>query len=130
MKKKEEYLTYIILILGGYSSLFFFNPKPAKLSFCFFRSITGIKCPGCGMYKGSFYLFKGNFLKAIENNIIIVFISVFILNVFVLLIIDVLFNKEYMKYFEKRILNSKVFLFFTFIFILISWYYNLLINKL
>ncbi len=126
----KEYLTYIILILGGYSSLLFFNPNTSEKSLCLFRNITGLKCPGCGMYKGSFYLFHGNFFKAIESNIIILFISLFILIFLILVVLDFVFKRKYFDSFENNILKNKTFIFFTVLLLLTSWFYNIFIHKI
>jgi hypothetical protein len=130
MNKRKEYLTYIILILVGYSSLLFFNPNNSKKSLCIFRNITGLKCPGCGMYKGTYYLFQGKLFKAIESNIIILFISLFILTFLVLLVFDILFERNYLNSFENKILTNKIFILFTIILLLISLFYNNYIYKI
>lgn len=35
---------------------------------CLFREMTGLECPGCGMTRGTYALFHGDFLKAFLFN--------------------------------------------------------------
>jgi len=60
-------LLAIALILGGYA--LYLLPQFLKIGgmsgFCFFRSVTGIPCPGCGMGKASILLSQGDFAGAI-----------------------------------------------------------------
>jgi len=47
---------------------------------CLFKVTTGFYCPGCGMTRAIYYLIHGHVLKAIRENILIVFLFFLILD--------------------------------------------------
>ena len=62
--------------LAGIAVLvFFFNPATHKIyPACQFHRLTGLNCPGCGMTRAAYALLHGQFLTAVHDNALFVFI--------------------------------------------------------
>ena len=53
--------------------LYFFNPvEHSFFPKCFFHSLTGLDCPGCGGLRATHQLLHGNFLAALKLNALFV----------------------------------------------------------
>lgn len=85
-----------ILITLIYQGVFFWK--------CPFVYFFGIECPGCGFTRALQNLMHGNFLEALSLNFLIVFVWVIPLYL-ILLLIDFIFGKTYLKGFFKLINN-------------------------
>lgn len=83
--KKDSYLTRllvaIILPLIGLSALallWIYNPTSESKGvigiFCPFNKLTHLYCPVCGMTRAAYEFTKFNFIDAIRNNALIIFI--------------------------------------------------------
>ncbi len=69
--------TVIILLTSAATAflvlLYFFEPvKGGIFPPCPFNYLTGLYCPGCGSLRGLHSLLHGNFLKAMDHNILMV----------------------------------------------------------
>jgi len=68
------------IILAGVTLLamvtvFFFNPSThAFYPVCQFHRLTGLECPGCGMTRATYALLHGDFLTAVHDNALFVFV--------------------------------------------------------
>ena len=68
------------IILGGAALLaiitvFFFNPSTHGFyPVCQFHRLTGLECPGCGMTRATYALLHGDFLTALHDNALFVFV--------------------------------------------------------
>ena len=108
----SKYLLAILLIVGGYFVLFLFD-NPHFPSFCFFKLLTGIPCPGCGMGRASIELFNGNIISSFNYNIICIPLTLSIFISLCWLLIDLFKRKEtFFKFINRDIKPSyKVLLF-------------------
>ena len=72
----------IIIVLAAGAGLllyFFIEPKDGNLPKCIFHELTGFYCPGCGGQRSLHSLLNGNFLKAIDYNLLFILLLPFIL---------------------------------------------------
>lgn len=44
---------------------------------CLFHTLTGLKCPSCGLQRAVYYLVHGHFIDAIKQNALFIFIMVY-----------------------------------------------------
>ena len=78
---------------------------------CFFRNNFSIRCPGCGLTRALVSIINLNFISAFKYNIMSIplFIIVFLLNV--LLLYDIIFNKNKSQYFIVKLSRYYIFIF-------------------
>ena len=72
----------IIIVLAAGAGLllyFFIEPKDGNLPKCIFHELTGFYCPGCGGQRSLHSFLNGNFLKAIDYNLLFILLLPFIL---------------------------------------------------
>ncbi len=70
-------LSFITIILIGMGVVFFFNPNEVHIyPPCIFHKITHLYCPGCGMTRGVYYFLHGQFLMAIRENLLLLFVVI------------------------------------------------------
>jgi hypothetical protein len=63
------------VVIGFGAVIFFFNPAThAFFSVCQFHKITGLNCPGCGATRAAYALLHGQFLTALRDNALFVFL--------------------------------------------------------
>lgn len=100
---KVEKTLILLLIILGFSTLFFYqSSKDSGESFCLFLNLFHFKCPGCGLFKGSFYFWKGIWRHATSYNLLSVPINVCFIIGTIFLLIDLYCNQ---KLFEKIFIN-------------------------
>jgi hypothetical protein len=59
----------VLVAASAVAILFFFNPsRHGFYPICYFHSITGLKCPGCGSLRALHELLHGNVLEAVRLN--------------------------------------------------------------
>lgn len=69
---------------------------------CFFRNNFGIRCPGCGLTRAFLSIFKFDFVSAFKYNISSIFLFIFLVIFNILLLYDIIFNKNIVwKFIEK-----------------------------
>lgn len=64
-----------MLLLLGVIALFYFSVNPNQVDFllkCPLYKNTGVFCPGCGSQRAIHNLLHGEFLKALQNNLMLV----------------------------------------------------------
>src|ERR1700759_4556297 len=79
--KKSLYFAGGILILAALAVIYY-QYNPAEYRFfpkCPFHSLTGFNCPGCGSQRAIFNLLHGNFLAALNDNVLLVISVPFLL---------------------------------------------------
>jgi hypothetical protein len=77
---KRSFRIIIILAAGAGLLLYFFvEPKDGNLPKCIFHQLTGFYCPGCGGQRSLHALLNGNFLLAIDYNLLFILLLPFIL---------------------------------------------------
>ncbi len=65
---------YIMLLLFGVIAFFYFTINPNEVDFmlkCPLYKTTGIYCPGCGSQRAIHHLLHFDFIKAAQNNILL-----------------------------------------------------------
>lgn len=72
-------LIIAFLLLAAMVFLFLFNPESTNYLPCIFKKITGLQCPGCGSARACYHLLHGNFLTAIDYNLLLVCFIPFLL---------------------------------------------------
>ena len=122
-----KYLLTILAIVGGYFALIitdsFTNHQHQTL--CFFKLITGIPCPGCGMGRATLALLHGKIPLSFSYNILCIPFSIAMLISFCWAIIDLFQHKESFYQFIRRDISvsGKVLLFSV---LLIDWIVNII----
>jgi hypothetical protein len=61
-------------VLGAGAVLYFFNPSTHGFyPVCEFHQLTGLNCPGCGGTRAVYQLLHGRFLRALQDNALVIF---------------------------------------------------------
>lgn len=121
-----KYLLTIFSIVGGYLSLVLLDIFSRNhQTFCLFKSITGIPCPGCGMGRATLSLLKGNIPLSFSYNILCIPFTLAITVSLFWLSVDILRKKEtFYKFIKQEISNKYKFLLIAIIFI--DWTINII----
>jgi hypothetical protein len=110
-----KYLLAIFSIVGGYLALILFDNlhNPAFQTFCLFKWMTGIPCPGCGMGRATLALLQGNVPLSLYYNILCIPFSISILISLVWAGLDITRGKNtFFKFIKQNIpVNYKFLLF-------------------
>lgn len=95
IKSKIKTISIVILLLIGY----FFLNSIINLSIpCLFHKITDFYCPGCGLTRMIFSIFKLDFYQAFRYNpMLYILLILFLIN----LIIKLIFKKYYIIFNQK-----------------------------
>lgn len=74
---------------------------------CFFKQVTGISCPACGMTRAFHSILNFNFLNAFYYNILSIPLFIFIVSSVIILIYEIFTNKfEYISKLLKMLSNK------------------------
>jgi hypothetical protein len=131
VKKHINILLLLFCFLGYvwlYINFTFYSNQNTIGTVCFFKNITHLPCPSCGITRAIILLMQGNFVASIEMNPLglIVFCSMIIIPFFVLYdlykkenYILKLYNSINQLFSQKKIAIP----FFTFI--IINWIWNM-----
>ncbi|TDD99577.1 DUF2752 domain-containing protein [Flavobacterium cellulosilyticum] len=101
-------------ILGAFITLMvpnillFFNQEnhlDTAQSFCPFKMLTGLPCPGCGITKSMVYFYEGDILKSVYYHILGPLVIAFCIVTIVVLSTELITKKEY---FNKWLFNKKL----------------------
>ena len=66
-----------VMAAGACVTLFFFNPSKYHIyPVCAFHELTGLNCPGCGATRALYALLHGDFLTAMRDNALFIFLIV------------------------------------------------------
>src|SRR5579859_5715880 len=64
-----------VMAAGVCVTLYFFNPSQYHIyPVCAFHEMTGLNCPGCGATRGLYALLHGDFLAAVRDNALFIFL--------------------------------------------------------
>ena len=66
-------------------------------SLCPFKLLTGLPCPGCGITKSFIFLYEGDLAKSFHYHLFGPFVVVFCVFLIVLLIAEIILQKEYCR---------------------------------
>ncbi len=78
----RRFYSFLILMYLAGLLLILWNPEtePGRYSSaCFFRNITGIPCPGCGMGRGVVHTFQLDFISAVKSHPFAVLVGLIII---------------------------------------------------
>jgi len=121
-----KYLLTIIAIIGGYLVLVIFDnyTNHQHRTLCFFKLVTGIPCPGCGMGRATLEIFKGNVLSSFRYNILCVPFTFTIIVSLIWLCVDIINKKETFFSFVQQDIRTpyKISLF---VLLIITWIINI-----
>jgi len=97
--KQRFYLLYLaFLALAGFWLLLYrFNLWPNTFSICFFKSVTGIACPGCGTTRAVNFFLVGDFLNAIKINPLGLGVSLLLAISVLIFFVDLFSGREHLK---------------------------------
>ena len=114
MNRIKNFIILVILIIFLYT----ISILPVT---CFFKSVTGIYCPACGMTRAFNSILKLDFISALSYNILSIPLFIFIVASIIMLIIDIIKNKfEYipnvLKFLSKHYVSILILLFISFLF--------------
>ena len=70
MRIHSTHLLLLPVLITGIVFLFFLNPETSFYPPCLFKKFTGLQCPGCGSARACYHLLHGNFLTAIDYNLL------------------------------------------------------------
>ena len=101
MNRIKNFIILVILIIFLYT----ISILPVT---CFFKSVTGIYCPACGMTRAFRSILNLNFLDAIYFNILSIPLFIFIAYFSFILVIDFIKNAFPILYPENK--NSGIFI--------------------
>ncbi|NLH61380.1 MAG: DUF2752 domain-containing protein [Ignavibacteriales bacterium] len=72
-RDKFSAVTFLIFVTASFFIIFFIDPFQYDLFLpCWFHSLTGLDCPGCGGIRGTHLFLHGHFLLAIKSNILLI----------------------------------------------------------
>jgi len=64
-------IIFLFLLITGLTFVFFFNPETTFYPPCLFKKFTSLQCPGCGSARACYHLLHGDFLTAIDCNLLL-----------------------------------------------------------
>lgn len=70
-------IVLFFFLLVVYFSIYLFLPY--KIPLCWFKSITHINCPTCGLYRAFTALLEGHIITAISYNPLMLFLTIFLI---------------------------------------------------
>jgi hypothetical protein len=116
----------LISIAGGYLTWLFlhFHAWGSYHTFCPFRLITGIPCPGCGMGRATIALLQGHVAVSLHYNILCIPFTLFILISVLWIVADLIRDKDTFFPFMKRDFGT-AFNILIFGIILVDWTLNI-----
>lgn len=61
----------LVTLTVGMILVFLFNPESTFYPPCLFKKLTNLQCPGCGSARACYHLLHGNFVTAIDYNLLL-----------------------------------------------------------
>lgn len=116
-------IIYILILLGEGISYYLIKIKEITIP-CFFKYLTNIPCPGCGLTRSFISILNLELISAIKYNIlgIPLFITIILLNIY--LIKDIIYNKKStITLINKILTNYKIIIFLLIISEIINIYH-------
>ena len=100
MKLKQ----YLMLLLFGVVAFFYFSINPDEVDFmlkCPLYKTTGVYCPGCGSQRAIHHLLHFDFIRAANNNILLLIGIPIAIYHYGVLFSNTYFHKNYKSIFDK-----------------------------
>lgn len=98
-------ILYVLIIL--YEGISYFSIKVKGITIpCFFRYLTNVPCPGCGLTRSFLAILDFDIVNAIRYNVlgIPLFILIIILNIY--LVKDMIYNKKDTLVFINKVFSK------------------------
>lgn len=64
-------ILFLAALIIGPAFVYFFNPETSFYPPCLFKKLTSLQCPGCGSARACYHLLHGDFLAALDYNLLL-----------------------------------------------------------
>lgn len=115
---------FVPLVVGCGWLVFSYYHKGAEGSLCPFMTLSGMPCPFCGLTHAVFYLFHGQWTKALESNPLVVFSP--LVSVYLVIAYDLVCNKSLVSHIVAKAIACRWTKFVLVILLIAVWCYKLL----
>ena len=99
-------ISYLLIVLGEII-VFLLIKSNIKLH-CLSKLLFKTPCPGCGLTRGFRELLKLNIIKAINYNILVIPIIIFLIILNILIVIDLIKNTNKVELFINKIIKYPI----------------------
>lgn len=65
-------ILFLAAFITGSVFIFMVNPETSFYPPCLFKRLTNLQCPGCGSARACYHLLHGDFLVAIDYNVLFI----------------------------------------------------------
>ena len=132
MHKNRLYTILVLACFAGYAwlgfSLYTTSNASDGISVCLFKTVTSVPCPSCGSTRALGMLITGDLIGSVLLNPIGILLALVLICVPLLLIIDLVFNKQLLfdgfRRIEKTV-NIKWIATILILLVLLNWAWNI-----
>ncbi|MDM1048312.1 DUF2752 domain-containing protein [Sphingobacterium hotanense] len=127
--KNKLYLTTGIVCFFGLIWLYIDYHSPTGTTLCPIKHVTGYPCPSCGTTRSVKSLLDGDIMQAIMINPLGLLVSILAIGIIVLMLIDLIFQKDYFfrayRWIEHTLQKQRLLSIILILFILLNWIWNI-----
>ncbi len=123
ISKKKRHTLHSLGVGFVFFVLLYIITKIFSISLCPVKNIFGFSCFGCGLTRGFISILELDFKMAVEYNVLSIPIFAGICLYFMCGVIDIIFNKNYIKKIEKQLVKKYMYIIYVVI-LTVSYIYN------